>query len=600
MSQASPRLSSAACRWSAVLTCCLGPLSGLAGCGKGQPKGPVTAESSAYQVDDGSPENKAAVRAATAPPAGSAIPVADPYAAVATNLNDPPSGSGPRPATRSGEPVRTPGIPADPSLPGGPSVNPPPRTSPGLPGANGDSYAVPATKAALLTFLQELRTRQPQGANQTQLLDDYRKIQGARIAAADKLASLSAEKQDRLAAAMSKVEALRELSQLGPEYQKELHGYCRVLLKDKDADIARVGRLVLFNLAVEDLVQQKSVEVAPIFDELKSLVADGAKNPGVFLVASQAAMVMQQLGHKDLAKEAFQLLGTTYRDSQDPEVQVRARELLLQVKVFDVDLYAKVNAMMKGEPNSVVPVLDALRSLLSSEKPDAALLDFMGKAVRFIEMARQYATAAQAYALVETAFQNSPDKKLADEATATAERGRRRVALVGQPLAVTGVRLDGTPFDWSKYRGKVVLVSFWATGSEACLAEISNLYRVFTRYRGKGFEVVGVCLDQDPKAVEQFLEPQPLPWPMVLGSDPAARGLKLPLAVQCGIDDIPFMVLVDPSGKVKDIHVRGAELDRQLAALLGPVGPEAKTSPAQPDRSPAEPDRTSQPKVPGR
>ncbi|MCY2993600.1 MAG: redoxin family protein [Planctomycetota bacterium] len=599
MSQASPRLSSAACRWSAVLTCCLGPLSGLAGCGKSQPKGPVTAESSAYQVDEGSPESKAAARAATAPPAGSAIPAADPYASVSTNLNDPPNGSGSRPATRRGEPVPTSGQPADPSLPGGPGVNPP-RTSPGLPGPNNDSYAVPTTKAALLTFLQELRTRRPQGTNQTQLLDDFRKIQGVRIAAADKLASLSAEKQDRLAAAMSKVEALRELSQLGPEYQKELHGYCRVLLKDKDADIARLGRLVLFSLAVDDLVQQKGVEVAPIFDELKSLVADSAKDPGVFLVASQAAMVMQQLGHKDLAKEAFQLLGTTYQDSQDPEVQVRARELLLQVKVFDVDLYAKVNAMMKGEPNSVAPVLDALKSLLSSEQPDAALLDFMGKAVRFIEMARQYETAAQAYALVEATFKNSPDKKLADEATASAERGRRRAALVGQPFTVTGVQLDGTPFDWSRYRGKVVLVNFWATSSEACLAEISNLHRVFTRYHDKGFEVVGVCLDQDPKAVEQFLEPQPLPWPMVLGADPAARGLKLPLAVQCGIDDIPFMVLVDPSGKVKEIHVRGAELDRQLAALLGPVGPEAKTLPAQPDRSPAEPDRTSQPKVPGR
>jgi peroxiredoxin len=593
MSQASPRLSSASCHWSAVLTCCLGTLIGLAGCGKGQPKGPVTAESSAYQVDDGSPESKAAARAATAPPAGSATPAADPYASVSTNLNDPPRGSGPRTATRSGEPVPTPGEPADPSLAGGPGVNPPPRTSPG---ANGDSYTAPATKEGLLTFLQELRTRRPQGANQTQLADDYRKIQGARIAAADKLASLSAEKQDRLAAAMSKVEALRELSQLGPEYQKELHGYCRLLLKDKDADITRLGRLVLFSLAVDDLAQQKGVEVAPIFDELKSLVVDSAKDPGVFLVASQAAMVMQQLGHKDLAKEAFQLLGTTYQDSQDPEVQVRARELLLQVKVFDVDLYAKVNAMMKGEPNSVAPVLDALKSLLSSEKPDTALLDFMGKAVRFIEMARQYETAAQAYALVDAAFQNSPDKKLADEANTSAERGRRRVALVGQPFTVTGVQLDGTPFDWGKYRGKVVLVNFWATNSEACLAEISNLQRVFTRYHDKGFEVVGVCLDQDPKAVEQFLEPQPLPWPTVLGPDPAARGLKLPLAVQCGIDDIPFMVLVDRSGKVKELHVRGAELDRQLAALLGPVAPEAKTPPAQPELSPAEPDRTPQPK----
>ena len=583
MSQAFPSCSSAARRWSAVLTCCLGALFGLIGCGKGSPKGPVTAESSAYQVDEGSAENKAAARAATAPPVGAATPAADPYASVAANLNDPPSGSAPRTPMGSGAPVATPATAADARLPGGPQAGLASR------GPQGDPYAIPATKEALLTFLQEIRARRPQGADQAQLLDDFRKLQGARIAAADKLASLSAEKQDRLTAAMSKVEALRELSQLGPEYQKELHGYCRVLLKDKDVDIARLGRLVLFSLSVDDLVQQKGIEVAPIFEELKALVADSAKDSGVFLVATQAAMVMQQLGHKDLAKEAFQLLGTTYQDSQDPEVQARARELLLQVKVFDVDLYAKVNAMMKGEPNSVAPVVDGLKTLLASEKPDAALLDFMGKAVRFIEMARQYQAAAQAYALVAAAFQESPDKKLAEEAAASAERGRRRAALVGQPFTVTGLQLNGTPFDWSKYRGKVVLVNFWATGSQECLAEISNLHRVFTRYRDKGVEVVGVSLDEDPKAVEQFLEPQPLPWPTVIGADPAARGLKLPLAVQCGIDDIPFTLLIDATGKVKELHVRGAELDRQLAALLGPPTPDAKPLPGQP---PAEPDRT--------
>ena len=79
---------------------------------------------------------------------------------------------------------------------------------------------------------------------------------------------------------------------------------------------------------------------------------------------------------------------------------------------------------------------------------------------------------------------------------------------------------------------------------------------------------------------------QPLPWPTVLGSDPAARGLNLPLAVQCGVDNIPFTVLVDPSGKVKEIHVSGPELGKQLDALFGPVAPEGKIPPAQPDQTP--------------
>jgi thiol-disulfide isomerase/thioredoxin len=569
-------------RGSVALTCGTILLVGLTGCGKGQPKGPVTAETSAYQVDDGSSRaGKPAVGDNT--PGGAQVNLNDQgtgLEAAKANLSDQTPSAGP------GRPQAKPG-------PGDGDVPAPPRTPPLSPDAQGDPYAIPEKPEALVTFLQELRNRPPQGANQNQLIEDFRRIQGAKIAAADKLSKLSKEKKDRLAAAMAKSDALRELTRLGPEHDKELHNYCSQLLKDKDPDVARLGRLIRFGLAVDDLAAKKVTDVKAVFEELKAIVASSDKDPGVFVVTSQAAMLLQQMGHKDLAREAYQLLAATYQDSNDPEIAARAQELLTQVRVLDVDLYAKVNAMMKGQPNGAAAVLAAMKTLLSEPNPGAALFSTLGQVAQFVEMSRQYAAAGQAYAMIEEAFKTSPDKKLADEAAASAERGRRRVGLVGKPFTVAGALIDGSPFDWTKYKGKVVLIDFWATWCRPCLEEIPTIEQAYQRYREKGFEVVGVNLDEDPRQVDHFFQAQPLPWPTVLSADPAARGFQHPLAVHCGIESIPFIVLVDRDGTVKQLHVRGPEIDRQLAALLGPAEPAEpaeKLPSAKPGLLPLEPE----------
>jgi thiol-disulfide isomerase/thioredoxin len=573
MPHASPCLSRG-CRWSAALITSCSLLVGLAGCGKGQPKGPITAEKSGFQADDGTTPNKG-----PAPPDASTDPGN-------RKLNDQGGAKGTGPVNVSDA---RPSAGAAAVGPGGTAVTAPPQMPPLQTDIKGE-LKVPDTKEALLAFLQDLTKRQPQGADQVQLLDDFRKIQNARIAAADKLAKISADKKDRLAAAMAKAEGLLQLARTGPEYEKDLNSYCRSLVKDKEPEIARVGRLVLLKLAIADMVMRKATNIQAIADEIKSLVADGGQEPEVFEVTAQATMVMQQLGHKDQANQAYQLIGTAFKDHPNPEVAARAKELLTMAKVLELDLYAKVNAMMKGEPDGVPAVLETLKTLFSDPGPGASLLEITGQVAQAIEMSRQYAAATEAYTMIETAYKNSADKKLADDATQRAARGLRRVGLVGKPFTVAGALPDGSPFDWTKYQGKVVLIDFWATWCKPCREELPNIERAYQLYRDKGFEVVGVNLDEEPQKVEQFLAVQPLPWKTVLSADPAARGFEHPLAVQCGIDSIPFIVLVDRDGKVKDLHLRGPEIERQLAALLGPAEPTEKTPPAKPGLPPIDPE----------
>ena len=470
---------------------------------------------------------------------------------------------------------------------------PTPPITPPIDGAMGGAkgYPVPEGKDALLAFLKQLQRQQPKGQTQQELLDDFRAMHSARIQAADKLLKESQEKQDRVAATQAKLDAMRALARLGDrQTEKELNGYARTVSQDPDPEIANLGRLMLFGMSLETLGSGEITDVQPLVAELKKLIADQPNAPGVFMLARQAAVMLQQLGHKDAAAEAYQTIGNAYKDSQDPQIAAEVRSMLEQAAVqaqeAELDLDGKLRSLLTSQPNSAQPVLEVLKALLGGATPGEYALNVVSQVAQLLEISGNYKEATEAFTLLESKYKDHANQELAKQASARAENGRRRSGLVGQPFTVAGVQADGSPFDWGKYQGKVVLIDFWATWCGPCLQEIPNIDANYKKYKAKGFEVVGVNLDDDSQTVVRFLEVQPLPWATVVSTDPNARGFEHPLAIKCGIDAIPFIVLVDRDGKVNALHVRGEKLEQKLAELLGPAG-EPAPAPAIPADKPA-------------
>jgi peroxiredoxin len=124
--------------------------------------------------------------------------------------------------------------------------------------------------------------------------------------------------------------------------------------------------------------------------------------------------------------------------------------------------------------------------------------------------------------------------------------------------------VNGKDISISSFRGKYVLIDFWASWCGPCRMENPNVVKAYSEFKGKNFTILGVSLDKDKDAWKKAITQDHLTWTHM--SDLKYWNSQ---AVEAfGFQGIPFNVLVDPSGKVIGESLRGEELDAKLKQVL--------------------------------
>lgn len=116
----------------------------------------------------------------------------------------------------------------------------------------------------------------------------------------------------------------------------------------------------------------------------------------------------------------------------------------------------------------------------------------------------------------------------------------------------------------SSLRGKYVLVTFWATTSEDCLAELSALKNIYSLYHARGLEIYQVSLDADPNRWRNVVKFEEIPWISVREEDPGNPAY----AMAMNISRVPSNLLFDPEGNIINTNLYGRNLQIRMDQLF--------------------------------
>lgn len=188
----------------------------------------------------------------------------------------------------------------------------------------------------------------------------------------------------------------------------------------------------------------------------------------------------------------------------------------------------------------------------AEDAPEALLQVALGQ-----EFAGQEEQAAKTYGRITSGFPKSEQAKKAGGA-------KFRLESVGKSMQLQGKTIEAQPFDLAQYRGRVVVIQYWATWSELCKQDMQQLKTLQTKLGQKGFAVVGVNLDNDVHAASKYLAASRWPWPQLYENG----GMDSRLANEMGIQTLPTMILVDKAGRVVRRNIHATELEAEIEKLL--------------------------------
>ncbi len=239
-------------------------------------------------------------------------------------------------------------------------------------------------------------------------------------------------------------------------------------------------------------------------------------------------------------------------------------------------LVTKVNAKLQGGKKTEVDLapelkeFDALLAKYKGEKTDDVAQIQLMEAMLYLQVFNNTDKGVEMIKQLKTDY---PGTKPAQNADRILDSVKQQAAAKKiQSGLAEGTKFPdfnekdstGKPLSIANYKGKVVLLDFWATWCGPCVHELPNVIKTYDTHHKQGFEIIGISLDKDQEKLASFTKEKNMTW--VQYFDGLVWQNKL--AVKYGVNSIPATYLLDGQGTIIGKDLRGEDLENAVTKAL--------------------------------
>ncbi len=400
------------------------------------------------------------------------------------------------------------------------------------------------------------------------LLEQGMRLSRMKLEASQRLEKLAANEDEKAASMLGKLEAFSQMASFGDIAASDsLRELAIKEMENADKRVAQQAKSIALSLLVSDYESgtAKSNELVAFATTILSGGKDlTATNLNALI---QAVESLTKRSEDDAALQLAKKIEEGFRENPEPQMALSAWEMHASrlKETNEVGALMQADSKEDQDPVKARALVDALMAKIPSPWTAFFLVQIAIK----VEYSGRPLIAKEMIEVAQTQIENLKDPDAKEELERNCKQFLSRFAVLNKPLNLSElVDTTGKPIDLDQYKGKVVLVDFWATWCGPCLQEIPNIENAFLAHNKNGFEVISVNLDEERPALDTFLASKKVLWNTYVSSKPDAVGFDTPLAKDIGISAIPFIAIIGKDGNVAGIHIRGRKIEDKIVELL--------------------------------
>ncbi|MFT5522999.1 MAG: thiol-disulfide isomerase/thioredoxin, partial [Pirellulaceae bacterium] len=337
--------------------------------------------------------------------------------------------------------------------------------------------------------------------------------------------SKEANAEQRIDATRVKAESMARLIQFDAKYNDMLKTFAEVAATDANERIAAIGGVYSFLFSIHDVMREADpLPISHLEAMFKRVVENNKIGISEFVAVDSA---LKNLSRSHLRETVVPLRGqlaAKFANSDDVEVSAAATQvttnLAHQTLMHSFEQHIFSIFQDKADETTQTALVEATVNIIKTSPTGPVFAELSNQSMN-LEYSGHPSAAAAINSALEAGFANHESAEVQANVAMFLDEAKKRIGAIGQKFELEGIQLDGSEFNWDAYRGKVVLIDFWASYCRPCIEEMPNVIENYEKFHEQGFEVVGINVDPQISEATAFLERRKLPWPTIVSKDPS-------------------------------------------------------------------------------